>query len=299
MYEKELRRQERKIVAEKMMSRGKISVIGIGPGEQQLMTEQAITAIKNSDCITGYKTYVALIADLIESQEVVQTLMAEEVERAQEAVKLAETGKKVAVVSSGDAGVYGMAGLVYEVLVAKNWNPVSGIELEIIPGISAVQSCASLLGAPLMHDYCSISLSDHLTPWEVIRKRIAAAGDADFVIAFYNPKSSKRINHLAEAQKILLQYRAKETPVGIVTNAYRDKQRIVIVPLSELLEQEVGMTSTVIVGNSATFIYENKMITPRGYHKKYDLAEEEQQLKLHQRLQKEAEPWSLNAGKLS
>lgn len=274
---------------------GKISVVGLGPGSENLMTNSAKEAIVAADVIIGYKTYVKLISDLIDKQEINPAGMAEEVERAYEAMRLADLGKKVAVISSGDAGVYGMAGLVYEVLVANEWEPDKGIKLEVIPGISAVQSCASIIGAPLMHDTCTISLSDHLTPWDVIKSRLELASEADFVIALYNPKSKKRIQHLVEAHKIFLKHRSPDTPVGIVTNAYRDGQSEVVVKLKDLLEQEIGMTSTVIIGNSSSFNYKGKMITSRGYHKKYDLSSEKQELELNQRLRAEVEPWALNS----
>lgn len=182
--------------------KGKLLVVGFGPGSAEHITERAKEALKESDCIIGYKTYVDLIADFIEGKEIISTGMSEEVSRAQAAVKLAEEGKTVAVISSGDAGVYGMAGLVYEVLVEQGWKEADGVGVEIVPGISAINSCASLLGAPVMHDACTISLSDHLTPWDLIAKRIEAAGAADFVIALYNPKSGRRTRQIAEAQRI-------------------------------------------------------------------------------------------------
>ena len=220
--------------------------------------------------------------------------MTEEVSRAQEAVKQAELGKKVAVISSGDAGVYGMAGLVYEVLIEKGWKEETGVGIEVIPGISAINSCASLLGAPVMHDSCTISLSDHLTPWELIAKRVEAAAMADFVIALYNPRSGRRTRQIVETQKILLRYRSPDTPVGLVKSAYRDRQDIVITNLQDMLNHDIGMLTTVIIGNSSTFLYDDKIITPRGYQRKYTLNSEKQTLKPHQRLQKEAEPWALD-----
>lgn len=196
--------------------KGKALIIGFGPGSYDHITERAKQAIQESDCIVGYKTYVELISGLITDQKIISTGMSEEVSRAQAAVKMAEDGQKVAVISSGDAGVYGMSGLVYEVLVEKGWKEATGVEVEVIPGISAINSCASLLGAPVMHDACTISLSDHLTPWKLIEKRIEAAAQADFVIAFYNPKSGRRTRQIVEAQKILLRHRSPETPVGLV-----------------------------------------------------------------------------------
>ncbi|MCH7321938.1 precorrin-3B C(17)-methyltransferase [Solibacillus sp. MA9] len=276
------------------MQKGKIFVVGFGPGDREHITKRAVDALQQSDHIMGYKTYVELIEHLVTAKTIVSTGMTEEVSRAQEAVKQAEAGHIVSVISSGDSGVYGMAGLVYEVLIEKGWTEATGIEVEVVPGISAINSCASLLGAPVMHDSCTISLSDHLTPWTVIEKRIEAAAMADFVIAFYNPKSGRRTRQIVEAQRILLKYRSPGTPVGLVKAAYRDTQDIILTTLSEMLEHDIGMLTTVVVGNSSTFFYDNKIITPRGYQRKYTLGEEKQILKPHQRLKKEAEPWALD-----
>lgn len=275
--------------------KGKLLIIGFGPGAYEHMTERARQAIQESEVIIGYNTYVDIIHGLLEDQEIVRTGMTEEVSRAQEAVRQAELGKKVAVISSGDAGVYGMAGLVYEVLLEKKWSPVTGVEVEIIPGISAVNSCASLLGAPIMHDACTISLSDHLTPWETIAKRIEAAGSADFVIALYNPRSGRRTRQIVETQRILLKYRSPDTPVGLVKSAYRDREQVILTTLQDMLNHDIGMLTTVIIGNSTTMVYEGLMITPRGYQRKYTLHTTEQQLRPHERLRVEAEPWSLEA----
>lgn len=277
------------------MNKGKLLIVGFGPGHFDHLTERAREAIRESEVVVGYNTYVDIIRDLLTDQEIVRTGMTEEVSRAQEAVRQAEQGKKVAVISSGDAGVYGMAGLVYEVLIEKGWHPDTGVEVEVIPGISAINSCASLLGSPVMHDACMISLSDHLTPWETIAKRIEAAASADFVIALYNPKSGRRVRQIVETQRILLQYRSPGTPVGLVKSAYRERQQIVLTTLGDMLNHVIGMLTTVIIGNSTTFVYEGLMITPRGYQRKYTLSKEIQDLKPHQRLQVEAEPWSLNA----
>lgn len=276
------------------MKKGKIFVVGFGPGDREHITNRAVVALQQSDCIIGYKTYVELIEPFVTAKSIVSTGMTEEVSRAQDAVKKAEAGHIVSVISSGDSGVYGMAGLVYEVLIEKGWTEKEGIAVEIVPGISAINSCASLLGAPVMHDSCTISLSDHLTPWTVIEKRIEAAAMADFVIALYNPKSGRRTRQIVEAQNILLKYRSPETPVGLVKSAYRENQNVVLTTLAEMLEHDIGMLTTVIIGNSSTFFYDNKIITPRGYQRKYTLGEEKQSLKPHQRLKKEAEPWALN-----
>lgn len=278
-----------------MVIKGKLYVVGFGPGDFKHITARAVEALQESNFIIGYKTYVELIQDLITDETaVISTGMTEEVSRAQEAVRQAESGKTVAVISSGDSGVYGMAGLVYEVLIEKGWTEATGIPVEIIPGISAINSCGSLLGAPIMHDFCTISLSDHLTPWNLIAKRVEAAAMADFVIALYNPRSGRRTRQIVEAQNILLQYRSPETPVGLVKSAYRERQHIIITNLGEMLDHDIGMLTTVIIGNSSTFLYDNKMITPRGYQRKYTLNSEKQNLKPHQRLKEEAEPWAMD-----
>ncbi|UFJ41472.1 precorrin-3B C(17)-methyltransferase [Brevibacillus humidisoli] len=273
--------------------KGKLFVIGFGPGSFEHITKRARDAIQESEIVIGYTTYVELISGLLTDQKVVSTGMTEEVSRAREAVRQAEMGKKVAVISSGDAGVYGMAGLIYEVLVEQGWIEAEGVAVEVIPGISAINSCAALLGAPVMHDACTISLSDHLTPWELIAKRIDAAGQADFVIALYNPKSGRRTRQIVEAQQILLKYRSPDTPVGIVKSAYREREHVVMTTLEKMLDHDIGMLTTVIIGNESTFVYDGKMITPRGYQRKYTLTADEQPLKPHERLRKENEPWAL------
>lgn len=279
-----------------MKKQGKLLIIGFGPGALEQITGRALAAIAESEAVIGYNTYVELIKPLLKHQEIVGTGMTEEVSRAQEAVRRAEAGQTIAVISSGDAGVYGMAGLIYEVLMERGWNRNDGVEVEVIPGISAIQSCSSLLGAPIMHDSCTISLSDHLTPWESIAARVEAAGAADFVIAFYNPRSGKRTRQIEEARSILLRYRDPATPVGIVKNAYRERQQVIVTTLQEMLEHEIGMLSTVVVGNTATTVYDGLMVTPRGYERKYNLGSDTQALKPHERLRTAAEPWSLAAG---
>ncbi|WP_238653191.1 precorrin-3B C(17)-methyltransferase [Paenibacillus piscarius] len=278
-----------------MGKQGKLLIIGFGPGALEHITGRALAALEESEAVIGYTTYVDLIRPLLKDQEIVGTGMTEEVSRAQEAVRRAEAGQTIAVISSGDAGVYGMAGLVYEVLIEHGWSPSNGVEVEVIPGISAIQSCSSLLGAPIMHDACTISLSDHLTPWESIAARVEAAGAADFVVAFYNPRSGRRTRQIEEARRILLRYRDPSTPVGIVKSAYRDRQQTVVTTLQDMLEHEIGMLSTVVVGNSATIVYEGLMVTPRGYERKYSLGAQTQALKPHERLRPAAEPWSLAA----
>ncbi|MBN6187325.1 precorrin-3B C(17)-methyltransferase [Aneurinibacillus sp. BA2021] len=275
---------------------GKVLIIGFGPGSFEHITQRAREAIEECEVILGYTTYVDLIRGLLrDDQAVIQAGMTEEVGRAQEAVRQAEKGKVVGVISSGDAGVYGMAGLVYEVLMEQGWTEKEGIGVEVIPGISAINSCASLLGAPIMHDACTISLSDHLTPWELIARRVEAAGQADFVISLYNPKSGRRTRQIEETQRILLKYRSPDTPVGLVKSAYRERQSVVITDLAHMLEHDIGMLTTVIIGNNSTRLYDGKMITPRGYQRKYTLGAEKQKLAPHQRLREENEPWALHS----
>lgn len=279
-----------------MGERGKLLIVGFGPGSHEHLTKRARDAIAESEVIIGYNTYVDLIRDLLTPRhEIVRTGMTEEVSRAREAVRQAESGKRVAVISSGDAGVYGMAGLVYEVLMGQGWSRGSGVEVEVIPGISAIQSVASLLGAPVMHDACTISLSDHLTPWETIVRRVEAAAKADFVIALYNPRSGRRTRQIVETQRILLEHRSPDTPVGIVKSAYRDRETVVVTTLADMLDYDIGMLTTVLIGNSSTTVYDGLMITPRGYQRKYTLDSDVQRLRPHERLRTEAEPWSMAA----
>ncbi|MCX8144956.1 MAG: precorrin-3B C(17)-methyltransferase [Azovibrio sp.] len=250
---------------------GKIMLVGLGPGSHEHLTARARAAIAEADTVIGYATYIRLLTDLLDGKEVVKKGMTEELDRAIEALERAQQGKKVALVSSGDAGVYGMAGPTFEVLFQAGWTPDSGIEVEIIPGASAINSCAALVGAPLTHDFCAISLSDLLTPWPVIARRLDAAAYADFVVALYNPKSGRRTRQIEEAQRIFLRHRAPDTPVAIVKSAYRPKQRIEFTTLLAMTEAEIGMLSTVLIGNSHTFIQHGRMVTPRGYANKYEL----------------------------
>ncbi len=249
---------------------GKILLVGFGPGAREQMTERALAAIEEADVVIGYSTYIKLVAELLDGKEVVRKGMTEEIDRCIEAYEQAKQGKTVALISSGDIGVYGMAGPTYEVLFKSGWTPASEIKVEVIPGSTALSSCASLVGAPLTHDFCSISLSDLLTPWPTIAARIEAAGRADFVTALYNPKSGRRTQQIVEAQRILLQHRNPATPVAIVKSAYRRRQNIQMVRLDQMAECDIGMLTTVIIGNSTTYLQEGLMITPRGYANKYD-----------------------------
>lgn len=255
------------------MSSGKIFVVGLGPGALDQITLRAQAAIAAADVVIGYRTYVRLIAALLAGKQVRERGMAEELDRCAEALDLARQGFTVALVSSGDAGVFGMAGPLYEVLFEKGWTPGSGIEVEVVPGITAASSCASLVGAPLTHDFCAISLSDMLTPWPAIAARLEAAARADLVTVLYNPKSSRRPRQILEARAIFLRHRDPQTPVARVHAAYRPRQALELTTLDAMTEGEIGMTTTLIVGNASSFVRAGLMVTPRGYHRKYDLAE--------------------------
>lgn len=244
---------------------GKLLLIGTGPGKLEQITPAAKTAITSADVVIGYSLYIDLISPLFRPGQIIEALpITKEKERAERAIELATRGLNVAVVSSGDCGIYGMAGLVLEELRAINWDGKKP-GVQVFPGISALQAAASRVGAPLMHDFCAISLSDLLTPWEVIAKRLTAAAQADFVTAIYNPKSKTRTEQLALAQAIFLQYRDRLTPVAIVRSAYRDEEEIMLTTLEKLLELPVDMMTVVLIGNQSTCIYKDWMITPRGY----------------------------------
>ncbi len=249
---------------------GKIYLVGFGPGAEEHMTYKAKSAIAEADVVIGYTTYIKLVKDLLDGKEVIRKGMTEEIDRCIEAYEQAKLGKTVALISSGDIGVYGMAGPTYEVLLQAGWTPNADIQIEIVPGSTALSACASLVGAPLTHDFCSISLSDLLTPWPVIAGRLEAAARADFVVALYNPKSGRRTQQIVAAQTILLRYRDAATPVAIVKSAYRRRQDIQLVRLDAMAECDIGMLTTVLIGNSSTFIKESLMITPRGYANKYN-----------------------------
>ena len=220
-----------------------------------------------SELIIGYSTYLDLIPELLVGKEIISSSMMKEVDRCKTALNQAGSGKNVALISGGDAGIYAMAGLVYE-MARENDYPG---EIKVIPGIAAINSCAARLGAPLMHDFAAISLSDLLTPWETITKRLEACAATDFVVALYNPKSKKRTEQIVEARDIFLKHRATDNIVGIVTGATRENEVIELTTLAKMLDCDINMQSTVIIGNSQTFIWRGKMITPRGYKDKYQL----------------------------
>lgn len=235
---------------------GKLYVIGIGPGGQEHMTLRAVEAIKESNIIVGYSKYIAYIEHLIEGKQVVSTGMKGEEERCRQALQLCKDNT-VAIISTGEAGIYGMAGLILE--MAK------GEDVEVVPGVTASSAAASVLGAPLMHDNCNISLSDLLTPYELIKKRVRMAADGDFVISLYNPKSMGRPHYLMECINIIKEYRNENTPVSVVKNALRPGQEVYNFTLGNFKDSVVDMMSIVIIGNSSSYYKEDKFVTPRGY----------------------------------
>ena len=253
--------------------KGKLYVVGIGPGHHDHMTYRAKQVIEESEVIIGYDTYVSLVEDLISGKEVYRYPMTQEVDRANQAIQFAENGRVVSLVSSGDPGIYGMIGLIYEILADKKWNRGAGIYVECVPGVSSLNSCSALVGSPLMTDFAVVSMSDLLVPWEMIVKRVEAAALGDYVTVIYNPASKKRVHQLQDTRDIFLKYRNPETPVAIVKGAYRESQAVVLTTLKDILNHSdmLGMITTVIVGNSSTYNYEGMMINPRGYRSKYEL----------------------------
>ena len=244
---------------------GKLLLVGTGPGNLEQMTPAAQTAVASADAVIGYGLYIDLIAPILQKHQIIEALpITKERDRATRAIELASWGLTVAVISSGDSGIYGMAGLVMEDLQASGWDGKSP-RVEVFPGVSAFQSAAARVGTPLMHDFCAVSLSDLLTPWEVIVKRLEAAAAADFVTALYNPKSKTRTQQLAEAREIFLKYRNPDTPVAVVRSVYREDEQITITTLEKLLNVPVDMLTTVLIGNQSTRSYGEWMITPRGY----------------------------------
>jgi adenosylcobyric acid synthase len=241
----------------------KLFVVGIGPGDLKHMTFEARDALASAEVVVGYKTYLDFIEPLLAGKEVISSGMMQEIERCREALRIACSGRTVALVSGGDSGIYGMAGLVLEL---AETGAAGSPEIVVVPGVSALQAAAAVLGAPLMHDFAVISLSDLLTPWEAIEKRLAAAAAADFVIALYNPKSRGRVRQIERARELVLAARPGETPVGIVRNACRDGEERVVATLAGMLDHPMDMFSLVIIGNSATYVdSEGRMVTPRGY----------------------------------
>ena len=245
----------------------RIIVAGIGPGSAGDVTPAVLEAVRQADVIIGYKYYFQFIEPYVQARtECVDTGMLKEKERARQAFEQAEQGKTVCVISSGDAGIYGMAPLIWEMKRERG----SDVEIEVLPGISAFQKAASLLGAPIGHDLCIISLSDLMTPWETIERRIRAAAVADFITAVYNPKSNGRYWQLYRLQEIFLQHRDPTTPLGFVRQAGRDEQQVTVTTLGEFDPEQVDMFTVVLIGNSQSYIHEGKFITPRGYYREQD-----------------------------
>ncbi len=240
----------------------KIYIVGMGPGLIEHMTPKAKAALAECDIIVGYKVYIDLLREEFPDKDMRKSGMRSEIDRCKDTLALALEGNTVGIVSSGDSGVYGMAGLMYEVAGEKD------VEVVVVPGIPAANTSASVLGAPLMHDYATISLSDLLTPLEAIYNRVDKAAAADFVICLYNPKSKGRPKYIDEVRDIVLKYRSADTPVGIVRNAGRENQSYDITTLNDMLDCEINMFSTVVIGNSQTYVKYGKMITPRGYQNK-------------------------------
>ncbi len=236
-------------------------MVGIGPGARNEISQRALDALKDSETIVGYKLYVDLVKDIVGNKQIIASAMRKEIERVKMAIQEALAGKIVSLISSGDPGVYGMAGLVLEVVSEKNID----LPLEIISGIPAANAAAAVLGAPLMHDYAVISLSDLLTPWETIERRVKCAAEADFVIVLYNPRSSQRDWQIEKTAHIILHYKSPATPVGIVKDASRKDESVIITTLDKMTSHPIDMTTVIIVGNSTTFQYHNYLVTKRGY----------------------------------
>ena len=234
---------------------GKLYVVGFGPGGYEHMTAKAIDVIKKADVVTGYTTYVNILKEYFPEKHYIATPMMQEIRRCEMAVEEAQKNQTVAMVSSGDSGIYGMAGIIYQVADEKN----ADIEIETVPGVTAA------IGAPLMHYFAVISLSDLMTPLVLIMKRVDCAGQGDLIVCLYNPKSKKRTRYVEQAADILMKYRKAETPVGIVRNAGRKDESAGITTLAELKNAEIDMFSVVIIGNSQTYVKNARIITPRGY----------------------------------
>ncbi|HXH08461.1 MAG TPA: precorrin-4 C(11)-methyltransferase [Alphaproteobacteria bacterium] len=245
--------------------RGRLSIVGIGPGALDLLTIRALDAIKRAEVIVGYERYLHLLGDRIAGKDIRGSAIGREIDRARLAIDLAQRGREVALISSGDAGIYGMGGLVFELLAEQGWIPGDPLQVEVIPGVSAAQSAASLLGAPLANDFAVLSLSDLLTPRTVIERRLEALAAADLVIALYNPQSQRRRALFQQACQILRRHRTASTPVAVVRNAHREGQTVQIGDLGDLAGMAVDMDSLVLVGNSQTRRFADLLVTPRGY----------------------------------
>ncbi|MEA1868692.1 MAG: precorrin-3B C(17)-methyltransferase [Euryarchaeota archaeon] len=250
----------------------KLYIVSIGPGSPDLMTVAAQQAILESDYVIGNTTYLSQIEPLLPGKNVITSSMGEEIARARHALELASGGNTVSIISGGDAGVYGMAGIVLEIAEKEGADADTGTRIQVIPGVTAANAAASIIGSPITSDFASISLSDLLTPREDIEKRIAAAAASDFVIVLYNPKSRNRNTNFARCIEMVRRHRSGSVPVGLVKNAYRDGERAVVTTLERVLDYDdfVDMHTTAIIGNSESRIWGERIITPRGYHRKYD-----------------------------
>jgi precorrin-3B C17-methyltransferase len=247
------------------MPDGSIHLVGIGPGGSRDMTFAAAEALRQADTVIGYHAYIAQVRRRLRGKRVIARDIGQELERAAEAIDLACKGHRVALISGGDAGVYGMAAPLFETLEALGWRPGQPPRVRVVPGVSAAQAAAAALGAPLMHDFATISLSDLLTPWEIIEQRVEAAAAADFVLAFYNPASRKRLTHLERALRIVAAARSGETPVAFVHNAGRSEEAIELTTLAQSEIAHADMRTIVIVGSSRTRMLGDLLLTPRGY----------------------------------
>ncbi len=248
----------------------KLNIVGIGPGRTDMMTVAAQQAILESDYVIGNTTYLDQIEPLLPGKKVITSSMGEEITRARHALELASEGNIVSIISGGDAGIYGMAGIVLE--IAEKGGADADTPIRVLPGVTAANASASIIGSPITGDFASISLSDLLTPWEDIERRISGAAVSDFVIVLYNPKSRNRNTNFARCVEIIRRHRSGSVPVGLVKNAYRDGERAVVTTLECALDYDdfVDMHTTVIIGNSESRIWGERIITPRGYHRKYD-----------------------------
>jgi precorrin-3B C17-methyltransferase len=259
-------------------------VVGTGPGDVSYMSLRAIEIIKQVDCIAGYTTYINLIKNLVAGKQIISTGMTKEIERVEKAIDITLKGKSCALISGGDPGIYAMAGLVFEICKLKNIQLIrsrdksidpaktkNSLTIEIVPGIPALAAGAALAGAPLTHDFAAISLSDLLTPWEKIEKRLNAAAMADFVIVIYNPKSKKRDWQIKKAKTIILEHRNRATPVAVVTGAMRENQNISFTTLDQIDKADIGMQTVLFIGSSDSLQYLDFLFTPRGYAKKYEI----------------------------
>ncbi len=249
----------------------RVYAVGIGPGGREFFTQEAMEALRQADVIAGYTVYVDLVKDLFPDKETFTTPMKQEIERCRWAIETAKAGKSVAMVCSGDAGVYGMAGLLYELA-----DQYQDVDVEVVSGVTAAMSGAAVLGAPIGHDFCVISLSDLLTPWELIETRLRCAAEGDFAVCIYNPRSKKRSDYLDKAVQIMLKYKPADTVCGWVKNIGREGEEYRIVSLEDLPAEPIDMFTTVFIGSRTTRLIGGRMVTPRGYEKRTGFSRQDQ-----------------------